>query len=258
MKTIGLRQRLRKGAPLIGTMVKVLRIPEAPPIFADLGYGFVILDTEHFPYNPETAAAMVLAGRSTSAYTVVRTQGMDLHQMVLMLDAGCDGILVPHVDTGHQAEEIVHQAKYHPMGARSVNPRAAHTSFSNVPSDRLVKEANARTAVIAQIESKAGIDHLDDILSVDGIDCAFLGQFDLSQSLGILGQLDHSQMQEATEAFVAGCHRHGVTLGVQVYDTAHARQWLERGARFISISNDLAFLSHGATHELETLGPFKT
>lgn len=165
------------------------------------------------------------------------------------------GLMVPRVESRAQAEEIVRYTKFYPMGDRGMAPGTAHTAYRVVSGTQLIREANAELLLILQIETQAGLDHLDEILSVPGLNVAYLGPFDLSTSLGIPWELNHPRMIQATNAFLRGCERHGVIPGIWVNSVKDGRNWMRRGARFLTYGADFLMVQEHSKQLLGALHP---
>jgi 2-keto-3-deoxy-L-rhamnonate aldolase RhmA len=158
------------------------------------------------------------------------------------LDAGAMGPMIPRVESRAQAETIVRYTKFPPAGDRGVILGTAHNDYRMVNGRQFLRQANAELLLIMQIETLAGIEHLDEILSVPGLDVALIGPFDLSTSMGIPGEVNHPRMRRAIGDFLAGCKRHGVVPGNFVTTVEDGRAWLRRGMRFLIYGADFLLL----------------
>ena len=170
-----------------------------PKILKECGADFVIYDTEHSGVGIETIKMMVAAGRELDLYPIVRVPSLDQNSISQYLDAGVKGIMVPNVKSAKEAKQIVKLAKYRPIGERGIAFNVAHDHYSPDDPEKKIREANSSNIVIAMIESKEGVENCEEILSVEGIDMGWLGHFDLTDSLGVLGNFQHELFTESVE-----------------------------------------------------------
>jgi len=152
------------------------------------------------------------------------------------------GLMIPRVESRAQAEAIVRYTKYPPVGDRGVILGTAHNEYRMVNGKQFLRQANAETLLIMQIETLTGMEHLDEILSVPGLDVALIGPYDLSTSMGIPGEVNHPRMQRAIGEFLKGCKRHGVVAGNFVTTVEDGRAWVRRGMRFLIYSVDFLLM----------------
>jgi 2-keto-3-deoxy-L-rhamnonate aldolase RhmA len=169
----------------------------------------------------------------------VRIPQIEYHFIARSLDAGALGIMVPDVRNATEARSIVEAAKYAPLGKRGVAIGTANTDYKSVDPEEFLSYANKNTTVICQIESQEGLDHVQDIAKTPGVDVLWVGQFDLSHSLGIAGQFQHPRFLDALKVVVDTAHKHGLVTCIQPGNMAQAQEWIEIGFNAISYSSDL-------------------
>lgn len=234
-----LRQRLEAGDAVLGTF-QTINSPIVAEIAGLSGMEFVILDQEHGPLTAQSSLALCQAAERGGASPVIRVRSNTVPEIQRALDVGASGVEVPQVETRADAEAAVNAARFSPIGDRGLNPyiRAGEYNGGRDYAER----QNRETAVILQVEGQAGIDNLGDILEVDGADVIFLGPYDLSQSLGIPGQIRHERvtdlMEEASERAAAA----GKIVGTYAEDPEMARDWLDAGAQYVAILLDAKIL----------------
>ena len=224
-----LPELLRGQRALLGMFIGVA----APPLVEMCGHAgvdFVIVDNEHGPAGIESTEHMLRAARASNVIPVVRTLEADI---LRVLDIGASAIQVPQVNTAEQARRIVAAAKYPPIGTRGAafSTRAAGYGFFG--GDQHVTDSNAGTAIILMTETRQAIDHLDEILAVEGIDAIFFGPNDLSFSLGHPGQMGHPEVIAAIEHGIARALAHGVAPGVLALNADDFHRWRQKGARYM-------------------------
>jgi 2-keto-3-deoxy-L-rhamnonate aldolase RhmA len=233
-----LKAKLRRGEAVWGTFILEYGTPAAPRILQAAGWDYALIDMEHATFSIETVANMLQVSGSIGLPTLVRTPETQRSLLSRPLDAGALGLMIPRVESRDQAEEIVRYTKYPPVGDRGAILGSAHNAYRAVDGRRFMRQANDEILLIMQIETQTGLDHMDEILSVPGLDVALIGPYDLSTSLGIPGQVNHPRMLEAVDAFLTCCAEHGVVAGNFVTTPADAKAWLRRGMRFMIYSAD--------------------
>ncbi|MGI6036861.1 MAG: HpcH/HpaI aldolase family protein [Limnochordia bacterium] len=241
-----LKAKLKSGEAVIGTMVSELRTPQVGQIMANAGFDFMYIDMEHSPLNMETVADMILGAKYAGIPTIVRTPGIDRCALARPLDSGADGVLCPQTETREQVENIVAWTKYYPLGQRGMALSRAHSRYRSVKAQEYCPEANDSTVVVIQIESKNAIATLDQLVSVEGVDAAFIGPADLSQTYGLPGQANDPQIVEDLHKFIKICQDHDVVPGIHVYNPTDLRRWYDAGMRLFAMRNDISMLSGAA------------
>jgi len=250
-----LKRALARGESVLGTFVFEYGSPAAPRIMKAAGWDYILIDTEHASFGMETVASLLHVSAAIGLPALVRVPETQRSFLSRPLDAGALGLMIPRVESRAQAEEIVRFTKYAPLGDRGMAPGTAHTAYRGVSGTQLIREANAEILLVMQIETRAGLDNLDPILSTPGLDVAFLGPFDLSTSLGIPGEVSHPRMLEATRTFLRGCKRHGVVPGIWVTSVADAKKWMREGVRFLTYSADFVMVMQQSQQALAVLRP---
>ena len=169
------------------------------------------------------------------------------------------GIMAPNVKSASEARTIVDAAKYAPLGQRGVILGSAHTHFQGVNPPEFMEYSNQNTTIICQIESRAGLESLNEIAATPGVDVLWVGHFDLSQSLGIPGQFDQPLFLDALKQVVDAARRHGLGAGIQPGSLAQAQEWVALGFDVISYGGDfyvyLEALSRGVAEVRKLRSP---
>ena len=219
--------------------------PAVAEIFARAGLRWVIIDLEHGITDLETAAGLMRAMSGGSCQALVRLPTNDPTWIARCLDAGAHGVVVPMVNTVQQAKAAVDAVKYPPAGKRGFGyGRANHYG---VDFDDYAATANQNLVVIVQIEHVDGVENIDQILQVEHIDGIFVGPYDLSGSMDIVGQMDHPKMISALDQISQACTRHAMPAGLHIVqpDLARLRDALDRGFRIFALSADSVLLYAG-------------
>jgi 2-dehydro-3-deoxyglucarate aldolase/4-hydroxy-2-oxoheptanedioate aldolase len=152
---------------------------------------------------------------------------------------GAMGVMVPLVESREQAGKIVQSARYPPAGRRGAAFTMPHDGYAPGALNDKIAQANREVLLIAQIETRAGLEHVEEIAAVDGIDALWIGQTDLTCSLGIPGQFDHPQFHAAVDRIANACRQYGKTPAYMPLCIEEGRRFLERGFRLMAWSGDL-------------------
>lgn len=214
---------------------------EDPAVIEALGYAgmdFVIIDLEHGPNTIRSAQNLIRSAQLSGVFPIIRVKEENPGVMTEALDVGAGGIQVPQVCSKADAEAVMERVRFSPLGNRGVCRfvRAAH--YSAMDRFEYFKQAN-EAVIVLQIEGKEGIDNLEQILEVPGIDVIFIGPYDLSQSLGVVGQIDHPLVEQEMLRIVQVCAGKGITVGTFTDTVANARKWRKLGVRYIAHSVDM-------------------
>jgi 2-dehydro-3-deoxyglucarate aldolase/4-hydroxy-2-oxoheptanedioate aldolase len=234
----GLRQRLKSGELLLGQMVLELFTPGIGPMLAACGLDFVLFDMEHGRCDIALLAEMIASCRGNAIVPLARVPDVNFSPLSRVLDLGARGVMVPRVETRQQAEDIVSQLRYAPAGRRGVALGIAHDLYrAGDPS--FFAQANEETLVILLLETEKAFENLEEIVSVPGVDVAWMGHYDLTVSMGIPAQFTHPRFLGAMDALVAACRKHGVAPGFLPPTPESALHWIDKGFRVLSLGSDI-------------------
>jgi len=243
------RALLGQPRPLIGTIVSIQSL-ENVEILSRAGFDWLFLDLEHSPISTGFAQN-ILQVACSNVHVVARVASGAELEVKRALDIGCDGVIVPQVNTKADAEQAVRSSKYPPMGTRSVGVARAHGYGADFGD--YVESANSAVALIVQIEHKEGVSNLNEILDVRGIDAVMIVPYDLSASMNLIGQVTHPEVVEAIGKIRASCNAHGLPYGLFGVTSAACLAELERGASFVVVGLDALHLRNGAVSSLQPL-----
>lgn len=240
MKDINkVKRALKEGKTVLGAFVM---IPSADliEILGYAGFDFVIIDTEHGRFNTETLENLIRAADCVDLVPIVRVPN-DASMILHVLETGCLGVQIPQVNTKEEASRVVQSVKYYPEGQRGMafSTRAGNYGFRCI--EKHLEISNRETLVTVQVENIRGVENLPEILTVQGIDVIFVGPADLSQSLGLPGQINHPKVQETIGQIASQVTDTGLTLGTYVSDVEMARKWIARGVKYITVSTGTVF-----------------
>ena len=253
MNSIEIKRQLKHGEPVIGTMFSHLHSPAACRIAKQMGFDFLILDTEHSRPGVETLSWLFQAARDIGYTAIVRAPAFEGQWPTRYLDLGASGNLIPRIETPEEAERIVEMLKYPPQGTRGWGSGGAHDDYTSAPSPDYPVQANAANVIVVQLETRRGWEARDEIFSVPGIDATFIGPNDLSLSLGYPRQFDHPEVTRAMDDIFASAAEHGVAPGMHCFGVDETRKWIQRGALFVAHSSDLSLMHGKAIEDLEEI-----
>lgn len=235
-----LKPKLVQGQTVIGCVVTI-NSPTVADLLASVGLDFLWFDMEHGPLGLESIQAMIAATNGRGVSPIVRVPWNDPVIIKRVLDVGPEGVLIPLVNTKAQAELAVKACKYPPAGIRGVGLGRAHGY--GMTFGEYLATADRELMVILQIEHIEAVNHIAEILTVGGIDLLFVGPYDLSGSMGRLGQTEHPEVQEAVGRVVRACQEARMPLGTFAGTVDAARRAIQRGFQFISFGVDTAHLA---------------
>ncbi len=219
------------------------------------GFDFVILDNEHGPNSYRDTFPLIMAAELAGMYPVVRVEKLTDIVIQRTLDMGVAGVQIPQIQSGEDAKRVRQFTKFHPKGKRGLCPYVPAADLGLKPKDQYFKDQNA-LSVIIHIEGVEGIEHFDDIIAVDDIDVIFIGPYDMSQSMGIPGQVNDPRLVEEIGKLVEKCRAKGKHAGIFVDDVATAKRYKDIGVKYIAVSVDVNVFSRtvaGLAKELNDL-----
>ena len=246
------RTLLDEGRPLIG-LWQALANPYTAEICAGAGFDWLLFDGEHAPNTLQTLLAQLQA---ISNYPIVPVARVPVGEAAIIkqyLDIGFRTLLVPMVESGAQAERIVAATRFPPLGVRGVASATSRASGFGVDKSYLAT-AHERIFTIVQIESQAGLDAIEDIASVPGVDALFIGPADLAGSLGHLGNPGHPDVQQAISKALSRIRSLGKPAGLFAISTDDAQQRIAEGVNFLSVGTDIGLLANGARNLRQLFG----
>lgn len=253
LKISEVKKRLKAGGTCFGTMLRMLKSPQAVALCAAEGWDYIILDTEHNDYDAQTVGNFALMATYERMDMYVRVPDKIYHLMAQTLDIGAGGLVIPNVKTAGQAREIIRSVKYAPLGQRGVSISSVGTQYRNCDVVEYAQWANDELMTIIQIESEEGVANIDEILSVSGIDAVMIGPADMSHDMGISGQFTHPALESAFRKIIRSCNSHSVAPGAHFADMHLVRKWMGEGMRFLTFSYDSRLHMEASQQALKNL-----
>ena len=238
-----MKQALKEGKVVFGPMVSEIRTPGIALLFAQAGFDFFFIDMEHSCFTMETMSDMILAGRAAGIPAIVRPSSRKSHEYLSRpLDIGASGLLVPQIQSRQDAENVVAWCRYFPMGERGMALSRQHTFFESGTTPETMKQLNEEVLIALQIEHRDAVENLPGILSVPGIDAAFVGPEDLAASLGKPGQTSHPDVEQAVRRVIAVCRDKGIIPGIHTGSVDKAKYWIDQGMKFVGFGTDIKLI----------------
>ena len=255
MQTNRVKAALRDGLAVTGPIVNEARSVSFVTMMSQAGHDFMFFDMEHAMFNWETMLNLVQASLLADICPLVRVTDLSYPLVARALDSGAQGIIIPRVETVEQVEAAVSFAKYPPDGRRGAGGDARY-GYVRRDVRTAVTEANAESMVIVQIESLAGVDQIEEIDAVPGLDVVCLGPQDLSISMDVHGEFGHPRFVETLQKIVEACNRHNVATGMVEREPQAMQRWYDMGMRFLVCNNDGNMIHQGATRDVAALAEF--
>jgi 2-keto-3-deoxy-L-rhamnonate aldolase RhmA len=252
------KQQLAAGKIAIGMGLHQSRTTDIGGIAKTCGYDWLFIDMEHSALDIGTASQIASAALPIGISPLVRVPGKEHHHASRLLDAGAQGIVVPHVDSVEEAQCAVSYCKYPPIGHRSIYGQQPQFLFQSLPIDEATQLTNAETLVIIMLETPAAIGLADAIAALPGVDVVMIGTNDLCAEMGIPGQYGDAKVEAAYQTVIDACRKHGKSPGMGgVVDHKLMEKYIGMGMRFILSGNDTGFLMMGARERSNFLHSLK-
>lgn len=235
-----LKERVKRGELVLGCFQRI-PAPEVTEVCAYAGFDFVVVDMEHTLVSEERIADLVRAAEAAGIAALIRVPSHDPAAIGRLLEAGPTGLHVPQVRSVAEAEAIVRATRFQPTGSRGLAPSrgAGYGTLRSLAEH--VRASEEELLLVVQVEDRSGLDELDAIAALDGVDAVFIGLTDLSQDLGVPGEYDHPTLEEAVGRAFRAVKGRGKPVGVPVTGAAFAKRYLERGASYLT-ANDIRLL----------------
>lgn len=253
MRNNPVKEKLLRGEPSFGTFGWEFLVPGLPQIVRAAGAEFLLLDMEHNGATFDQIRSQVAACRGIGVVPMVRVPTGQYTHIARALDAGVMGVMVPMVGSAEEARHIVSCTRYPPEGRRGAAFGFAPDDYEGGDVSEIVGIANRRTLVMCLIETAEGIENIDAIAAVPGVDVLWLGHFDLTNFLGIPAQFDHPAYIAAVDRLAAAARKHGKTLGVMTASESWSRAYWDKGFRLFAAGVDAHLLQAALRGQMQAL-----
>jgi 2-dehydro-3-deoxyglucarate aldolase/4-hydroxy-2-oxoheptanedioate aldolase len=253
MRENAVKKKLAAGGRAFGSMVFEFFSPGMPRILKNAGAEYALYCMEHTGAGYETVKSHFTLCRALGLVPLVRVPGTEYDFIARALDCGALGVMVPLVDTREQAEFIVSCTRYPPAGRRGAAFGFAHDDYEGGDVVEKIRMIHERTLVIAMIETKKGLENVEAIAAVPGVDVLWLGHFDLTNFLGIPAQFSHPLYREALKRIVGAAEKNGKAAGYMAADEDLGREYLGHGFRMIATGTDQGMLQTAIKRNIDAL-----
>ncbi|WP_218277363.1 HpcH/HpaI aldolase/citrate lyase family protein [Pseudomonas sp. FW300-N1A1] len=253
-----IKHSLKSAKPTVGCWL-TLASPAVAELIAHCGFDWLVIDGEHGPSDTQDIAAQLraidaAAFNGAKAAGAVRVTANDPSLVKRAMDCGAQTIVFPNINSAADAQAAVASMLFPQPEQRGVRGVAGMVRAGSYGLDsRYVKSANSHACAIVLIESVEGLENVDAIAEVEGVDCLFIGTADLSASMGLLGQTRHDDVKAAVESVLAAARKHSKAVGIFATSVEEARQYREKGVTFIALHSDTGWLAKGVTDALAAL-----
>ncbi len=247
-----LRKSLNRGETVFGSFLR-FSDPAITEILGYSGFDFVIIDLEHGSLDITQAENIVRAAQLAKIVPIIRVRENNSSLIARALDIGAIGVQVPHITSEEDAQDAVNAARFYPEGSRGVCRFGRAADYTHLDKYEYFKKANLENLVIVQIEGEKGIGNLDKTLKVKGIDVIFIGPYDLSQALGLLGDVNNQLVIQKMQEVINMVRGSGVAVGTFADDVATAIKWTSLGVQYLAYSVDVGMFYQSASFFINQL-----
>ena len=246
-----LKQKVTASTQMRGAMIFEFFSPGIPIILKNAGCEFVIFDMEHGGLSLEQFKTLSIISNSNKIAPFIRIPEIKYNYVARALDLGASGVMVPMVNTPDDAIKIVSSSKYPPQGKRGAGFGFAHDNYINQSPLSYIEKANNSLINIIQIETKQGLENVKEIASVDGVDCLWVGHFDLTNFLGIPGDFSSTIYLDAINEIVFAANTYKKSLGIMVNNKQELETYSKLGFNMIAVGTEMNILSRSISQILK-------
>ncbi|HEV2274788.1 MAG TPA: HpcH/HpaI aldolase/citrate lyase family protein [Acidobacteriaceae bacterium] len=237
------KRAIQAGTLQIGVWAQ-LASSNAVEVLAGSGYDWLVIDTEHAPNELTTVNSQLQAAVGGTAHPVVRVPWNDMIAIKRYLDIGAQSLLIPYIETAEQAQQAVAYTRYPPFGVRGYSSAPRASFYGRVKDYPSVCEAEL--CVLLQIETRLGLENIEQIAAVEGVTGLFIGPGDLAAALGHLGNPGHPQVVAAIEDAIRRIRACGKPAGILTTDETMIRRFIECGCVFAAVGSDVGILARAS------------
>lgn len=248
------RARIAADEVAVSMIVRLVHSVEIATVAKACGFDSLYVDLEHCAFSLQTTSQICIAALDVGVTPFVRVPSHEAEWVSRVLDGGAMGVIAPHVSGAADAEAVVRNAKFPPLGGRSVSIGTPQLRFRNWDLVEARTIMNRETTVVAMIETPDALSRADEIAGVEGVDIVMIGTNDLCAEMGIDGQFEHQKVKDAYARVIEACRKHGKATGIGGLASRPKliEEFVGAGARYVSSGADLSFiLSAGAARAKE-------
>ena len=252
-----LMEKMCAGKVVIGMTIAEMLRPPIVKIYANAGADFLYIENEHSLLDPTAYADVLLCAQDNNLPVVTKTPYLDRGAIVKLLDSGTMCLQLPMTETPEQVLTLHNWLKYPPIGERAVACGYGSTGYKPVNLAEFIEQQNEDTMLIAHIETKKGVDAIDEILGTGVVDLAFIGQDDMSISVGAPGDHHDPRHVAAIKRVAEAARRHNVFFGLFAPGIGSAKRWIDEGALFFESADEIMLVDQGARATVEDFRSLK-
>ncbi len=250
---MNLKKKLRAGKSVIGTMLTLISNPNIIWILKNAGFDFIFIDCEHGTYTFQDVSRLVSLCRALDVGVIVRVPQPDRQCIQKYSDMGIDGIMLPMVESAEQASGAAEYARYIPRGSRGMGLGALVDYKTGVNLTEVIREVNEDYIILTQIETRKGVENIDEIMAVPGVDGVFFGVYDMSISYSKPGQIYDPIFRENISRVLLSAKRHDKILGHHFFGYEDLSWGLEQGVKLVTWHTDVSALQNFYKNDLEKI-----
>lgn len=241
------KKRLQNGEAALGMNVRLSRSPDIARIAKTTGHDFIFIDTQHSIFNLESISNIAQVALQCDISAVVRVKGINDPDVSLLLDNGVTGIVYPDINNASEAQRAVEICRFAPLGQRSVSGGYPHFNFRTLSSEQTIPALQEICLLVCMIETREGLDNIEQICAVPGIDVIHFGTYDFAARIGKAGQLDDPEVVAAQEQVIKVARKHGKFSGCAGSRNIQRQiKNIQNGAQFLITQTDFGFLMSAA------------
>jgi 2-dehydro-3-deoxyglucarate aldolase/4-hydroxy-2-oxoheptanedioate aldolase len=243
-----LKARLKAGDVLLGGILTEYARPSLVKLYRQAGFDFLYVEYEHVFFGPAALADTVLCARDNGLPVIAKTPQLERAEVAKLLECGVVGVQLPRTESRAEVETLRCYLKFPPQGTRAVAPGFGNSDYVQ-PADwqQWMTDQDAETLLVVHIETRAGFERSQEIISTPGVDMVYVGPGDFSIAMGRPGQYDHPDVVRPMEQILDLCRQHNVPFGTTASGPEAAGRWIDKGARFFETVDELALIHEGAT-----------
>jgi len=249
MNKLDIKNKMYSGEVCLGTWL-FLPSPEVVEIIGLAGLDFVVIDMEHSPITYENTSSMIVAAESKGIAPYVRIPELSASHILRTLDTGAHGINVPHVETASDVKKIIQYSKYHPLGERGMAPSTRAGKYNLKTNEEKLKKENEETLVVLLLESESSLNNVEEMTDIEGVDVIYIGPYDLSQAMGLPGEVDHPDVLNNMERIFSFINKSGKIAGSFANTPQRAKRLKDLGINYLTCETDGTLL-RSAFNELK-------
>jgi 4-hydroxy-2-oxoheptanedioate aldolase len=247
MPRLTLKQLIRSGEVFVGGIVAEYARPSLFKIYGHAGFDFGFIEYEHGCFEPTMLAASILSARDMGLPVVAKVPQLDRAAVAMLLESGVNGIQLPRTESRRDVETLRDYMKFAPLGTRAIAPGYGSSDYAQPHEWRSwMDQQNDETVLVVHIETEAGFQHAEEIVTTPGVDMVYVGPGDFSIAMGHPGGYDHPDVIGPMREILAICRRHGVSFGTTASGIDAAAKWIVDGARFFETIDELTLIADGA------------